>query len=204
MISKKMIIMMAIVTVIASLIGAMVVYAAITINLNITGTAEFQPEIRDVKINESSLSSPILTGGAKIQIAPTLSDTAISDFKITLTQPGDSAAYTFYIKNTGNLDYVLSTYSSSTPSCIGTGDSKAEDETLVCSNLLYTLKYVGGDLATNGLTSGEIVTQGDQLKSQTEVQLELNLLYSNEVTVTPQAVVTIDGLDKTLIYSTYQ
>lgn len=207
MTSKKVIVLGAVAGILFSLVGGLVAYAAVSSQLPINGSAEFQPESWEVKFKASSLSTPTLangglTGSATIATAPTLSDTSISNFKILLKMPGDSGKYTFYVENTGALDAVLSTYVSTSPVCTGSGATKVVDETLVCgADLSYTFKYIGGDLSTNNLTNGQEVAQNDILKAGTEVQLELKLEYSNAATNNPVGPVTIDGLNKTLIYT---
>ena len=207
MTSKRAIVTVAIIGIIASIIGGLVVYAAIAANLEIRGSAEFQPESWAVKFRSASLVHPttgngLLEGGARIQTAPTLQDTVIEDFRIILTQPGDAAAYTFWIENTGSLDAILSTYVPATPECVGTGATATADAAIVCGpNLTYTFVYIGGDLAENGLTSGQAVAQGDRLNAGTEVQVQLRLAYSSAATQLPTDTVTIGNLGRTLIFT---
>lgn len=204
MTNKKVTTLVALIALMASVIGGFIVYAALSQTLNITGSAEFQPESWAVKFKASSLSAPTLTGGATIAegFAPTLSDTSIGNYKVVLVQPGSSATYTFTIENTGTLDAKLTTYSPTNPSCTGTAPTAVADQDIVCSsNLSYTLKYVGGDLTENSLTSGTAVAQGQLLKAGTEVQVELKLEFSSLATQLPTNPVTIGGLNRSLIYS---
>jgi len=207
MISKKIVGMLAVVCMVATAMGGLVVYAAMSATLNIEGAADFVPESWSVKFKGSSLSKPTLangglTGGASVQTAPTLSDTAIGDFRVRLTLPGDSVTYTFTVENTGSLDARLSTFISSDPTCVGTGATATADANLVCSNnLVYTLRYVGGNLPQNSIAHGQTVAQNDLLRAGTELQLELKLEYSQLATANPVNTVTIGGLGRTLIYS---
>ena len=207
MTNKKVTVLVALIALFASVMGGFIVYAALSSQLEIKGSAEFQPESWNVRFKGSSLVPPTLvngglTGGASIDTAPTLTDTAIQNFKVILTNAGDSAKYTFYIENTGSLDAVLSTYTYTSPSCTGTAPTALADQAIVCgSNLIYTFKYVGGDLATNGLASGANVASGDSLKQGTEVQVELKIEYALAAVQLPTNNVTIGGLDKTLIYT---
>ncbi len=202
MVDKKTIMLTALIAVFASVITGIVAYAALTQRLDIKGSAEFVPETWQVNFKASSLSNAIITGGATVTNAPIFSDTIIKDYLVVLTKPGDSIAYTFDLENTGTLDAKLTSFALGAPICTGTtGETKADDEAIVCSdNLTYTLKYVSGDLASNNLTAGNSVAVNDMLKKATSVKVELKLNYANEG-ILPYASVAIDGLDTYLIYS---
>ena len=203
MTNKKTIAFAAVIATLTSIFFGVIGYAALTQRLDIQGSADFVPETWQVNFKAASLSSPTLTNTASVTTAPTLSDTIIGDFKVAITQPGSSVTYTFDIENTGTLDAILTSYVLGTPSCTGTtGDSKLTDEALVCSsNLTYTLKYLSGDLTTNGLTAGNAVAVNDLLKKQTSVKVELKLEFSSSATANPEQAVAIDGLDSYLIYT---
>jgi len=203
MTSKKTIAIVALIAMVTSVIGGFVVYASIAATLDIQGSAEFQPESWNVKFKAGTLQSDT-TLTATIPQPPTLSDTVISDFRIVLTQPGDSARFTFFIENTGSLDAVLSTFTALDPSCVGTGATAVADAALVCgSHLTYTFRYIGGDLAVNGLSANSAVSLNDRLDAGTEVQVELRLEYSSAATAAdlPENPVTIGNLGRTLVYS---
>ena len=201
MTNKKTIGFAALIAVLVSVVGGLVVYAALTQRLEIEGSATFVPE--SWKVNFDTLSNPAtLTGGASVVTAPTLADTLISGFKVVLTRENDSVTYTFDIENNGSIDAKLTSYVLGTPSCEGTAPTALADEAIVCSsNLLYTLKYVSGDLSTNGLTAGNNVAINDMLKKQTTVKVALKLEFSGAATVLPTNTVQISGLDSYFIYS---
>ena len=203
MTNKKTLALVALIAVFVSVIGGFVVYAALTQRLDIEGSANFVPESWKVNFKSGTLSNPpALTGGADVHTAPSLTDTLISDFKVILTREGDSVTYTFDIENTGYLDAKLTSYVLGTPSCEGTGTTKIADEAIVCSSdLSYTLKYVSGDLSTNGLSAGGDVAINDMLKKQTTVKVALKLEYSSFAISIPTDMVEITGLDTYLIYT---
>ena len=207
MTSKKTIALVALIAMVTSIIGGFVVYAFASANLDIQGSADFQPESWNVRFRPASLQSETAGVGTQIATQPVLSDTMISDFRIILTQPGNSATFTFWIENTASLDAILSTYSPGSPECEGTGSTAAADETLVCGpNLTYTFRYIGGNLSENGLTMNAPVALNDVLKSETAVQVELKLAFSSSATIAdlPTNTVTISNLGKTLIYTVNQ
>ena len=203
MTNKKTLGLAAFVAVLVSVIGGFVVYAALTQQLDIKGSADFVPESWKVNFKAGTLSTPpALTGGATVTTAPTLTDTLISDFKVVLIREGSSVTYTFDIENTGTLDAKITSLVLGTPACEGTDPTKAADEAIVCgSNLSYTLKYVSGDLATNGLTAGNNVAIGNMLEAGSTVKVELKLEFSSAATILPTNTVAITGLNSFLIYS---
>jgi len=207
MTNKRTVLAVALIGLLASMIGGLVVFAALSETLTIQGAAEFQPESWSVRFQSGSLVHPTLgnnglTGGASVATAPTLTDTNIGNFSVVLTQPGDSVRYTFIIENTGTLDAILSTFVAGTPTCVGTGATAAADAAIVCGpNLTYNFRYIGGNLAANGLTAGQAVAQGHTLEAGTHVQVELVLTYLSTATQLPENSVTISGLGKTLIYT---
>ncbi len=203
MASKATIVLATIITVFISIMTAGVVYAALTERLDIKGSAVFVPETWKVNFKASSLSNAILADGAAEITAPTLSDTIIQNWKVRLTRFGSSASYTLDIENTGSLDAILTTFAKGTPTCTGTNEiTKDEDEAIVCSdNLIYSIKYVSGDLATNGLTAGNDVAVNDMLKKNTTVKIEIKLYFSSLADELPYETVNIDGLDAYLVYN---
>ncbi len=204
MTNKKLLAFTAMIALLVSLTGGFIVYAALTQQLKIEGNAEFVPETWDVKFKSGSLNSPILTGGASVTTAPYLTDTMISDYEVILTREGDSITYVFEIENTGSIDAKLTTLSLGTPSCTGTeGSTKTADEAIVCSsNLTYTLKYLSSDdNTTNGVTAGNNVTEGDNLKRNTTAKVELKLAFSSLATQLPANSVGISNLDSYLFYT---
>ncbi|NLA33986.1 MAG: hypothetical protein GX861_03920 [Tenericutes bacterium] len=202
MTNKKILTFATLIALLISITGGFIVYADLTQRLDIKGSADFVPQSWKINFKADSLNSS-LTGMASIIKDPLLTDTMISDYEVALVREGDSVTYTFEIANTGSIDAKLTTFSLGIPSCTGTeGATKNDDENIVCgSNLTYTLKYVSGDLASNGLVAGNNISVGDNLKSLTTVKVALELGFSSSATQLPKNTVTIDNLDTYLIYS---
>ena len=202
MTSKKTVGLAALIALFVTVIGGFVVYAALSSQLEIKGSADFVPESWLVQFKASSLSAVSLAGGAIEDETPTLSDTLIEDFKIILTQPGSSATYTFDIENKGTLDAKLTTYSLGVPSCTGTVPTAVVDEGIVCNPtfLTYTLTYVSGDIPS-GKIAGNAVSLNDTLDAGDTVKVQLKLEYSSAASQIPTNTVAITGLDTTLIYT---
>ncbi len=135
-----------------------IVYAAYTQSLTINGTANVKANSWDVHFTD--FSEVKITGDAQEITAPTVKNnsTAIGDFSILLSKPGDSVEYTFDIVNTGTFDAIWGLFNSwgdgfseigdinvNTPECTGTGENAEEDATNVCNHLMYYVTFESFD-----------------------------------------------------------
>ena len=187
----------AMVALLIAIVGVSIGFAAMSTQLNISGTAEVNPASWNIKF--ANLSGPNLTGAATESTAPTIngtSSTNISTFALNLTKPGDSVTYTFDIQNTGTLNAVLDTLTKAvTPTCTDSGtlnDTPAQkDATVVCSNIAYTLKYTSG---------GATVAQDDTLAAGQSRNVTLKLEYLSSASEVPLDSVSITDLGITLLY----
>lgn len=204
MTNKKTLTLAALIALLVTVIGGFVVYAALTQQLDIQGSADFVPESWKVNFKSGTLSTPpALTGEANVVTAPTLTDTLIANFKVELRREGDSVTYTFDIENTGTLDAKLTSYVLGTPICTGTvGPTQVADQGIVCSDLSYTMKYLTNTNNTaNGIAVGSNVAINDMLKKGTTASVELKIVFSSGATQLPENPVAISGLNSYLIYS---
>jgi len=179
----------AVAALIIAIIGLSVGFAAMSTSLQIDGTARMNPASWEIKFE--NLSAPTITGDATVITAPTLSDTAIQTFAVSLTKPGDSITYTFDVNNIGSINAILGTFTkANTPTCTGTGATATADATIVCDNLVYTLTYSGGGVvgANDTLTAGQTRT------------MVLRIEYPATATQLPQNVVNISNMGITLLY----
>lgn len=173
-----------------SVIGISVGFAAMSTELNLNGSASVVPASWKIKFN--NLSTPTITGSATVVTAPTItSDTHIGNYEVQLTKPGDQVVYTFDVQNTGSIDAELSTYTFATPTITGSGTAAAADETIVSNNLVYTLTYADG----TAINTNDVLNHGDT------VSLKLTVGYSATADALPAATVTITGMDVTFVYS---
>ena len=173
-----------------SVIGISVGFAAMSTELNLNGSASVVPATWKIKF--SNLSAPTITGSATVVTAPTItSDTHIGNYEVQLTKPGDTVVYTFDVVNSGSIDAELSTYTFATPTITGTGAAASTDESTVNSNLVYTLTYADG----SAIGVNDVLNHGDT------ASLKLTVGYSATATALPVATVTISGMDVTFVYS---
>ena len=180
----------AIVALLIAVVGLTVGYAAYSSTLNINGTANVDPA--SWKVNFDYKTGTKLTGTtsghALENTAPTLADTTISGFDVTLKAPGDSVAYNFLIKNSGTLNAKLASFTMGTLTCApNTGSSiSQEDATKLCGELKYTLAYADGSTITTGTTL--------DASDSKELVLKLEWPSTSTLSVTDDVKVTIGTL----------
>ena len=179
----------AVAALIIAIIGLSVGFAAMSTTLQINGTAEMNPATWDIRFQ--NLSAPTITGGASVLTAPTLTNTQIGTFGISLTKPGDSVTYTFDITNAGTINADLGSITPLAPGCVGTGANAAADATLVCNNISYTLVYTA---------NGTPLAANDTLDAGQTRNVTLRLTYLSTATQLPTALVNINNLGITLVY----
>ena len=173
-----------------SVVGISVGFAAMSSQLNVNGTANVVPASWKVKFD--NLSSPTVSGDAEVVQAPTIeSDTHIGNYEVKLTKPGDTVVYTFDIVNEGSLDAVLSTYTFTNPTITGTGDKAAEDAAIVGNNLVYTLTYA----------DGSAINENDGLDKDATKSLQLTIGYKSDATELPAKTVSVSNMDVTFVYA---
>ena len=173
-----------------SVIGISVGFAAMSTQLNINGTANVVPASWKVKFN--NLSSATVSGDAEVVQAPTIeSDTHIGNYEVKLTKPGDSVEYTFDVVNDGTIDAELSTYTFADPTITGTGDKATQDAEIVRNNLVYTLTYA----------DGSAINTNDELNKEATKSLKLTIGYKSDATDLPAKEVSVSNMDVTFVYS---
>lgn len=179
----------AIVALLIAVVGLTVGYAAYSSTLTINGTATVDPASWKVNFdykNGNSLTGTI-KGHATENTAPTLEDTTISGFDVTLTAPGDSVTYNFLIKNSGTLNAKLANFTMGTLTCAPNASSNISqaDATKLCGELKYTLTYAGAGGST--ITTGEILNPNNSK----ELELKLEWPSASTLSVSDDVKVTI-------------
>ena len=176
----------AIVALLIAVVGLTVGYAAYSSTLTINGTATVDPA--SWKVNFGYKTGNSLTGTIKGHAtettAPTLADTTISGFNVTLKAPGDSVTYNFLIKNSGTLNAELASFTMGTLTCApnASGSISQEDATKLCGELKYTLAYADGSTITTGTTLN--ATDSKELELKLEWPSASTLSVSDDVKVT--------------------
>ena len=184
----------AIVALLIAVVGLTVGYAAYSSTLTINGTANVDPASWKVNFGYKTGDSltGTKTGHATETTAPTLADTTISGFDVTLKAPGDSVTYNFLIKNSGTLNARLANFTMGTLTCAPNEGSNIspEDATKLCGELKYTLTYAGGST----ITTDEI------LKPNNSKELELKLEWPSASTLSVSDDVKVTIGETTFVY----
>ena len=101
--------MFTIIAAFALLLVTGIVYAATTGNLNFTGTAGFNTNVR-LNIIDEAVTSPVPGEGVSVNAAK---DTLT--FTVHLSNPGETRYVKFRVENTGNADVVMGSLSYTLP-----------------------------------------------------------------------------------------
>lgn len=184
----------AIVALLIAVVGLTVGYAAYSSTLTINGTATVDPASWKVNFDYKTGDSltGTTTGHATETTAPTLADTTISGFDVTLKAHGDSVTYNFLIKNSGTLNAELANFTMGTLTCAPNASSSIsqEDATKLCGELKYTLTYADGSTITTGTT----------LNSNDSKELELKLEWPSASTLSVSDDVKVTIGATTFVY----
>lgn len=149
-----------------------IAYASLTTNLRVSGTVDapsVQWDVHFINFSDSTPSSPN-TGEIK---DITTSNTAITNLTADLKKPGDSIVYSFDIKNFGNIDAKLNSFTSNI-TC------PSND----CSYATYNVQCL------NGATP---ITQGFILSKNATVNCSLTVTYKTGVTIQDDAVTSVSA-----------
>lgn len=185
----------AIVALLIAVVGLTVGYAAYSSTLTINGTATVDPASWKVNFDYKNGTTSLTgtkTGHATETTAPTLADTTISGFDVTLKAPGDSVTYNFLIKNSGTLNARLANFTMGTLTCAPNEGSKItpEDATKLCGELKYTLAYA----------DGSTITTGTPLNSNDSKELKLKLEWPSASTLSVSDDVKVTIGETTFVY----
>ena len=153
--------------------------------------------------------------------------TVIGTYSVKLTKPGDVVSFEFDVVNNGTIDADLFTVSMPSPTCTDKANHTADmtapktgnDAQIVCSHLVYTLKYANGDTVqgreadiTAGKTNYYLDRAATLNSNPTKKRMILTIGYdsnaddryeSNVATETalPSDDVEITGMDIVLTYT---
>lgn len=177
----------AIVALLIAVVGLTVGYAAYSSTLTINGTATVDPASWKVNFdykNGTNSLTGTTKGHATEKTAPTLADTTISGFDVTLKAPGDSVTYNFLIKNSGTLNAKLANFTMGTLTCTPNEGSSIspENATKLCGELRYTLTYADDSTITTGTPLNS--NDSKELKLKLEWPSASTLSVSDDVKVT--------------------
>ena len=137
----------------------------------------------DIHFEDLSASS---VGTAQYTL-PKFSHTILTNYTVSVDNPGDGATFQFKVVNDGNLPARLSSIIKSIPRCSGTSSREAEE---VCNQLVYTiLKEDGTELK-----------EGELLSPYSSQLVKVKVSYPDEGTKSLKNTIQVQNLDVDLLY----
>lgn len=152
--------MVAIIALCLAVVGLTIGYAALNQTLDIKNKTTLKGTRWSIKFDDTTLSTPQITGSAAVVNAATISNTEIT-VDVSLTKPGDEIYYTFDVTNDGNIDAEL-----------GTAPTLPDLTLATEKNVTYLLTY----------SNGTEIQQGDDLDAGASRTLKLLVKYDEDAT----------------------
>ncbi len=167
------------VALILSIVAVTVSLAAYSSELKINGSAtakgaHWSVVFSDLKDAVTGNDNGVTSTAKEITAPEIVGNTAIETYTVQLQTPGDYVSYDFKISNSGDFPAKIdSSFAMPTPSCTKGTSGVDADETNVCNNLEYTLKYV---------SDGSTVKAGDTLNVGEAKDVQLKIYYKKTMT----------------------
>lgn len=165
-------------TLILLLLGIIIVsisiaYASLATSLNIGGTVNAPSVNWDVHFINFSTQTPASGNTGQI-ISVDTSNTSIERLKAELKKPGDSITYNFDIKNFGNIDAKLTSFTSNITCSTGN-----------CNHATYTVTCLD--------SSNNTFTQNQVLAPNAVINCSLYLKYKNDANISDDVSATVSA-----------
>ena len=167
------------------------VIAAFSNSFKINGITSVSNSKWDIYFTD--LGTSIKVGDAVEIASPTLNSTSISNFAFALRRQKDSITYKFKVVNNGTYDAKINDISFKTPTCLGNGTYKVEDEKIMCNNFHHKLTYEDG----TEVKIGDFLNKGET--KNLNLLLEFNST-NNEKQELPKSDVSISDIKLDVIY----
>lgn len=202
-----------IITLIISIIGLGIAFAAFSQTLTINGNATVEATNWEIVFEgtdgTSTLGAPTLTGRASVVTAPTIKNnqTEISNYSVTLQAPGDSITYNFKVHNKGSFAANLGSLTISgvnKPASPVTGSALVTDSSIATQNastlavIEYKLYYTDND---------QLVGQDEKdcLDPGESENLSLKITFASpsatDTSILPSSNLILDNLGITAVYN---
>ena len=160
--------------VLISVFSLTIVYAALSVTLNITGNAEVVASSWDIHLDNAKVKS-----GSVNNNVPSISNNNLS-FSATLTTPGDFYEFTVDVVNGGSIDAMID-------SVIKTPELSEEQDKYI----KYEVSYQNGE----SINTKQIITKGTTMPIKVRIEYRKDLVASD----LPSTSTTLD-LKLTLVY----
>lgn len=198
---KRKIKILAIICLSVMLLALTIAFASMSEILNITGTANLDPALWQIRIEpaytdniENNLE---VSDGVIVDNFPTFDGASIKDFKVSLSKPGDYAIFHYKLTNRGDLEAKLEDTFLYKPVCTSIVGNE-DDADLVCKNLV-----VADCLSEDGGTSGPFYKENlNEMKIYPEEEYSscLIITYDENATELPEDDVEISNIGEEFIF----
>lgn len=197
--NNKNYVMFSVLALVISFVAISLAYAGFTQTLNVGGSAIVKAAKWDIHFEnlvENTSGLAVVESPAYIKSG----STAIEDYAVTFSKPGDSLTYTFDVVNSGNFSAQLSSVDIGTPICKLTVSGEENINTAnVCSNVSYELF----DATTNVKITEADNKVIDANGGVRHLKLVLTYKDTTDTTYFANEDIEISGLAVTLTYSQY-
>ena len=136
-----------------------IVYAALSVTLNITGTADISAASWDVHLDNVKLNSKSVTA-----TAPTITNGTTATFSTSLTTPGDFYEFTIDVVNNGSIDAMI--------------DGVTKTPTLTTAQakyLNYIIEYQNGE----SINTKQLVSKNSFVRLKVRVEFRKDITASD-------------------------
>ena len=170
---------LSLVALIVAVLGLTVAFAALSQTLTINGTASVDAAEWDIHFEEFKDDNPvIINGDGKLDGAPVIQGTTISNLNFELTKPGDSVVYVSIVKNDGDINAKLEDFSTPTLCTLSSPVESCDwdnDGTVTQSDIGKVNDNISFVIAKSGM--GELIKKGDLLNSKDQMAVMVGLVY---------------------------
>ena len=184
------------------IVSLTVIYAALSVVLNITGIGVLNASNWNILLSNSSNNkyANSCTGSATYT-NPVITGTTIAGYSVSLAKPGDSVILFFDINNNGTLNGEITSIINGTPLCVSSTGNMV-DAQLVCDNLNVSFSYMNGE----EILVGDVMNPADNICSASgdfysSSYLKLVISLKSSMSSVPSSSVTISNLSHDLVFS---
>ena len=176
-------------------VGISIAYAILSTTLTISGTSDVQGVNWEIYFSENDEGDSITTTGGATYTEPTIDGTTIKDYNVSLTKPGDSVSFLYYITNASDITAEVASIVNTTPVCTSSTGNEADAE-LVCDNLKYTVTtgFEEGDILSKNTGIRSYYCKDNETLSSRPATISITIEYDKNATEVSSSEVTITNL----------
>ena len=180
------------------IVSMTIVYAALSQQLNISGSAKVQAKSQSWNIHFTDITSgsKVVTGGYASTTSSNISyasgNTTATMPAVTFKAPGDSVSFYFDVLNEGDITGYLNTINS-----IVVPDGTIEQGTLSSVDQTY---FKGGIIATLTHADNSSLTLNESITKTNRIHLKLTLTLDSSLTRLPESEITFSNISTSLIF----